>query len=284
MEDEAEAERLAKKEQKRRKRRIKAGLDPDIHTSDEEEDLRKEKTAEISELVFVERSVDETRGAAIYNLDMKFENQSELSRQRVNANEKSRRSVEDTRLSHYQDMDLLKQLGFSNLDIESKKEGEEGADGNPSFEFDGEEPFDQELFEKLKQQDIRDIDRLQLQMDEMQSRITIRDINDLTSVGKSFRGSTNLKKEFYQMSMRPTILSDQSRKRNINDLQEEIDRHQKEIQLLKQKLEFKTKIENYRVLRPPSKDVKWEKVDVQEIWELGVKKVQRDTKGECIIF
>ena len=124
MEDEAEAERLAKKEQKRRKRRIKAGLDPDIHTSDEEEDLRKEKTAEISELVFVERSVDETRGAAIYNLDMKFENQSELSRQRVNANEKSRRSVEDTRLSHYQDIDLLKQLGFSNLDIESKKEVE----------------------------------------------------------------------------------------------------------------------------------------------------------------
>ena len=53
---------------------------------------------------------------------------------------------------------------------------------------------------------------------------------------------------------------------------------------MKQKLEFKTKIENYRVLRPPSKDVKWEKVDVQEIWELGVKKVQRDTKGECIIF
>lgn len=31
----------------------------------------------------------------------------------------------------------------------------------------------------------------------MQSRITIRDINDLESVGKSFRGSTNLKKEFY---------------------------------------------------------------------------------------
>ena len=76
---------------------------------------------------------------------------------------------------------------------------------------------------------MRDIDRLQHQLDEMQSRITIRDINDLTSVGKSFRGSTNLKKEFYQMSMRPTILSDESRKRNINDLQEEIDRHQQEI-------------------------------------------------------
>ena len=81
MEEEAEAEKRAKKEEKRRKRRIKAGLDPDIHTSDEEgSELRKEKTAELSELIFVERSVDETRGAKIYNLDMKFENQSEISR------------------------------------------------------------------------------------------------------------------------------------------------------------------------------------------------------------
>lgn len=92
--------------------------------------------------------MDETRGAKIYNLDMKFENQSEISRQKANALEKSRRSVESNRLSHFQDMDLLKQLGFSNLDIESKKE--EG-DGNPSFEFEGEAPFDEELFEKLKQ-------------------------------------------------------------------------------------------------------------------------------------
>ena len=82
----------------------------------------------------------------MYNNDIKFENRSELSRQRANANEESRRSVEDTRLSHFQDLDLLKQLGFSNLDIESKKEGE--GDGNPSFEFEGEEPFDEELFEK----------------------------------------------------------------------------------------------------------------------------------------
>jgi hypothetical protein len=44
----------------------------------------------------------------MYNLDMKFENQSELSRQRAIANEKPRISVEDTRLSHYQDLDLLK--------------------------------------------------------------------------------------------------------------------------------------------------------------------------------
>ena len=75
------------------------------------------------------------------------------------------------------------------------------------------------------------------------------------------------------MSMRPTILSDESRKRNINELQEEIDRHQKEINLLKQKLEFKNKIENYRVLHPPKKDIKWERVDYQEIWDLGVKKI-----------
>jgi hypothetical protein len=86
------------------------------------------------------------------------------------------------------------------------------------------------------------------------------------------------------MSMRPTILSDESRKRNINQLQEEIENHQKEITLLKQKLEFKQKIENFRVLRAPRKDIKWERVDIQEIWELGLNKVKRDTKGECIIF
>ena len=70
-------------------------------------------------------------------------------------------------MSHFQDLDLLKQLGFSDIDMQSKKEGQEEGDGNPSFEFEGEAPFDEELFEKLKQQDIRDIDRLQRQMDEM---------------------------------------------------------------------------------------------------------------------
>ena len=77
MEEEEEAERRAKKEEKRRKRRIKAGLDPDIHTSDEERELLMgEKGAELEPIedIEVERSCNETRGAKVYNLDMKFEN------------------------------------------------------------------------------------------------------------------------------------------------------------------------------------------------------------------
>ena len=86
------------------------------------------------------------------------------------------------------------------------------------------------------------------------------------------------------MSMRPTILSNQSQKKNINKIQDEIERHQREIRLLKEKLEFKHKIDNLRMVRPPQKDLKWEKVDYQEIWKMGVQKVKKDSQDECIIF
>lgn len=59
----------------------------------------------------------------------------------------------------------------------------------------------------------------------MMSRITVKDVNNLTSIGKSFRGSKNFEKEFYQMSMRPTIISNESQKKNIDELHKEIEKH-----------------------------------------------------------
>lgn len=44
------------------------------------------------------------------------------------------------------------------------------------------------------------------------------------------------------MSMRPTVLSNESQKVKLENLEDSIDRHQKEIALLKEKLEFKNKI------------------------------------------
>ena len=40
-------------------------------------------------------------------------------------------------------------------------------------------------------------------------------------------------------SMRPTVVSNSSQKREINNLQYEIEKYQKEIELLKLKLQFK---------------------------------------------
>jgi len=61
-------------------------------------------------------------------------------------------------------------------------------------------------------------------------------------MGKSVAASQDFRKEFYQMSMRPTVLSNQSQKVKLENLEDSIDRHQQEIALLKEKLEFKNKI------------------------------------------
>jgi len=42
------------------------------------------------------------------------------------------------------------------------------------------------------------------------SRVTIKDISELTSIGRSPHGSKVYEKEFYQLSMRPTIISNAS--------------------------------------------------------------------------
>jgi hypothetical protein len=44
---------------------------------------------------------------------------------------------------------------------------------------------------------------------------------------------------------------------------------------LKEKLEFKNKLENFRMIKNPKKDVRWERVDMQYICGLGLKKVQK---------
>ena len=77
----------------------------------------------------------------------------------------------------------------------------------------------------------------------MMSRVTIKDINELSSIGRSAKGSKVDEKEFYQLSMRPTIISNNSQKNCINNLQLQIEQHQREIKLLKEKLEFKNKLE-----------------------------------------
>lgn len=91
------------------------------------------------------------------------------------------------------------------------------SDGNPSFEFEhveGEVNMNgsnmAEVLSEQKRQDIRDIERLQAQVDGMISRITIKDISQLSAMGKSVEASQDFRKEFYQMSMRPTVLSNES--------------------------------------------------------------------------
>ena len=89
------------------------------------------------------------------------------------------------------------------------------------------------------------------------------------------------------MSMRPTILSNESHYNKIDNLQKEIELHQKEIRLLKEKLALKDRIENMRVLKNPRKDIRWEKINFAELCDLGVKKVQRDyglREDQCSIF
>ena len=78
----------------------------------------------------------------------------------------------------------------------------------------------------------------------MTSRLTIKDINDLSSVGISLNGSVDFKKQFYQMSMRPTILSNASQKKSLEVLINQIHGHKQELKLLKEKLKFKSEIES----------------------------------------
>lgn len=49
-------------------------------------------------------------------------------------------------------------------------------------------------------------------------------------------------------SMRPTVLSNSSQQRQISNLQYEIEKYQKEIELLKLKLQFKHQIMSYKQL------------------------------------
>ena len=66
----------------------------------------------------------------------------------------------------------------------------------------------------------------------MDSRVSVQDVEGLSAIGKSYHGSEIFEKEFYQMSMRPTILSNISQKRMANDLQKDIEKQEQEIALL----------------------------------------------------
>ena len=84
---------------------------------------------------------------------------------------------------------------------------------------------------KDQNKDIKEIQRLEFEMDKLTAgNMTMGDVND---IDKNF-------------SMRPTVLSNESQMRQINNLQYEIDKYQKEIQLLKLKLQFKHQIMHYK--------------------------------------
>lgn len=152
----------------------------------------------------VQHDPDRTREAAIHNSGYKFETLSAQQRWIEAANVPSEKSSEATRLSH------KVADPFGPID-----------DGNPSFEFeDASRPRNPDM--NQEEQDLLDIQRLQQRLDLMNSRVTIKDISNLSAIGKSQRGSQNMEKEFYQMSMRPTMISNLSQKKQVDALQKQI--------------------------------------------------------------
>ena len=136
-------------------------------------------------------SYEATRDASMYNNDIKFESDSLQMQREQLAMEESARSSIKTRVSHKGPC----------------------SDAELSLDLD-----DTQIKSEQKNQDMNDIDILQRAIDAMASRMTIKDIEDLTSIGVSQRGSKNFEKEFYQMSMRPTIISNESQKLDIDNL------------------------------------------------------------------
>lgn len=89
--------------------------------------------------------------------------------------ENSKVSIEPGRVSHKSRYGILKS----------------GNDGNPSFEFEDQHFYDPDLLAAQKEQDLRDIQRLENKIKLMTSRLTIKEINDLTAIGLSLNGSQN---------------------------------------------------------------------------------------------
>ena len=78
--------------------------------------------------------------------------------------------------------------------------------------------------------DIEEIERLQNEVENLTGNITLGEVSE---IDKNF-------------SMRPTVLSNSSQQRQIGNLQYEIEKYQKEIELLKLKLQFKHQIMSYK--------------------------------------
>lgn len=166
-----------------------------------------------------------------------------------------------------------------------------GSEDQISMEFPGGEGergsvqmLDMESMDDQKAQDLEDIGRLRQQADLLASRITIRDVSELSSIGKSRHGSEDFSREFKKLSQRPTILSNRTQKRQINEVQHDIERQEQEIALLQKKLQFKTVLENQQVLKPPKRDLAAEQLDVHHVMALGLEKIKKDTEGDCSIF
>lgn len=81
-----------------------------------------------------------------------------------------------------------------------------------------------------QKKDIREIERLQHEVENLTGNLTMGDVSD---IDKNF-------------SMRPTVLSNSSQNHQIGNLQYEIEKYQKEIELLKLKLQFKHQIMSYK--------------------------------------
>lgn len=86
---------------------------------------------------------------------------------------------------------------------------------------------------KEQNKDIQQIERLEKEMDQLTAgNMTLGNVDD---IDRNF-------------SMRPTVLSGSSQKRQIGNLQYEIEKYQKEIELLKLKLQFKHQIMSYKTM------------------------------------
>lgn len=85
---------------------------------------------------------------------------------------------------------------------------------------------------KEQDKDIKEIERLQQEVQNLTVNLTMGEVSD---IDKNF-------------SMRPTVLSNSSQQRQISNLQYEIEKYQKEIELLKLKLQFKHQIMSYKQL------------------------------------
>jgi len=84
-----------------------------------------------------------------------------------------------------------------------------------------------------RKQDARDAALLEDKVKAMDSRISVHSMQSIQSIGKSMGSHGLFEKEFYQMSMRPTKISNQSRKEEIGRMEDKIDDQEREIRLLK---------------------------------------------------
>ena len=83
------------------------------------------------------------------------------------------------------------------------------------------------------------------------TRESQRDIDDLKALESKVANLTNLTLANVedidnQFSMRPSLMSDNSNNRALQNLQYEIDKYQNEIKLLKLKLQFKHQLISYK--------------------------------------